>query len=760
MLLAGGGLLCSSAAFGQQSSYCYKSSCVPDLSQAESLMRADSAYGSLLQPDGRTPLQSDRTYTLKYRVEAQVPEAFYTSYASTSFDGPMPDCSSDNPLYPRTCSTEKQAMNSMWNRGVYRPKECKVGSPYLAGSYVSPYTHATEQSFSGRGFGIFHFEVIRGGGITRPGDSFRRADYQIDCGASGSNTWFYTIDQKIVYRCPAGFKGTAVAFNAAKPPIQGTQWCVPNDPLPKITVKLRQYESCPVNAHPCFPGTGDKMRVETDFSISGWPFSRIYHSLAELDVASISPGWSTSLSDHIIEDVLPGYVTPDGFYEGSVSASPTRYRSLVQPERVIEKVGNPLVGYRITYGAEIREFDASGRLTLLRDANDGGRDLQLIYSGGLLSQLRTAQGRVTYIDYEDGRLARIRRSDGSVIDYGYDSNGNLSLVSQGGGVKRYLYGEPGRSASRSKHLLTGIVDETGQRYASFHYDADGRVTGSYLESVSGAVEATTVTYTGANTAHVVTDGLGARTIIYSADQYRRPLSISDARGTATSTYAGALLTKSTDRLGVATTYAYGGGFLTDVETAATSADRVRVSYTRDALGRETQRTVSGAASGSSLRLLSSVKTSYLANGARSAACEVDPGVGSASSYICGSQSPAPSGVRQTLITYCSAADVALGVCPLERLVRAIDGPRTDISDITAFEYYSSDHSGCSTSVDACAWRQGDLWKITNAAGHATETLRYDGVGRALTIRDAKGVVTDFTYDALGRMTSRAVRGAN
>lgn len=759
LLLAVVLLLVTEVASAQMASYCYKSTCVPDLAQAEALMQSDSKYGSLLRRAGRSPLLSDRTYTLNYEVDAQEPEEFYKSYASTDFDSAMPDCLSDNPRYPKSCVTEEQAMRSKWERGTYRPSECKVGTPSLAGSYVDPYRHATEFPLSGRRYGTFHFETIRGGGITKPTDTFRRADYEIDCG-TGSKTWFFTIDQKIGYLCPVGFRGTAVGVNAAKPPIQGTKWCVPLDPLPKITVKLRQYESCPVNSHPCFPGTGDKMRVEPDFQISGWPFSRVYHSLAELDGGHISTGWTTTLSDRVIQGVLPGYVTPEGFYEGSGSAGGTKYRSLIRPERVIEKLGSPLVGYRITYGNEIREFDAVGRLVMLRDANDAGRDLRLIYTGDMLSQLVTAQGRVTLIEYEEDRLSRILRSDGSAINYLYDVAGNLSAVGQGGRIKQYLYSEPSRSASDKTHLLTGIIDEAGQRYASFYYDSDGRVIGSHLEGRDGPVEATRVTYTGANTAQVVTDGLGARTITYSADQYRRPISISDARGTVANTFSGALLTKSVDRTGTATTYAYDSGFLSATDTAAASTSRQRVTFARDAFGRETKREVSGGTTGSALRVEATLKYSYLDNGARSATCEVDVGVGGAHAYVCGSQSPAPAGVRQTLFTYCSDLDVQGGVCPLAGLVLEIDGPRTDVIDITRFQYYPSDHSGCTTSIIDCAWRKGDLWKVINAAGQVSEVLSYDGIGRAVSLRDANGVTTDFIYDLHGRLTSSVIRGSN
>ncbi|AWV06537.1 type IV secretion protein Rhs [Lysobacter maris] len=90
----------------------------------------------------------------------------------------------------------------------------------------------------------------------------------------------------------------------------------------------------------------------------------------------------------------------------------------------------------------------------------------------------------------------------------------------------------------------------------------------------------------------------------------------------------------------------------------------------------------------------------------------------------------------------------------------MDGPRTDIVDKTFYTYRASNEGSCATSPTTCAWRKGDLWKVTDALGHVTETLRYDGAGRVLSVRDANDVVTDFEYHPRGWMTARKVRGSD
>jgi YD repeat-containing protein len=72
-------------------------------------------------------------------------------------------------------------------------------------------------------------------------------------------------------------------------------------------------------------------------------------------------------------------------------------------------------------------------------------------------------------------------------------------------------------------------------------------------------------------------------------------------------------------------------------------------------------------------------------------------------------------------------------------VLSIDGPRTDIPDITTYSY------------DAV----GNLTSITNPAGHITTITSYDAHGRPLTIVDPNGLATTLTYNARGWITSRS-----
>ena len=74
------------------------------------------------------------------------------------------------------------------------------------------------------------------------------------------------------------------------------------------------------------------------------------------------------------------------------------------------------------------------------------------------------------------------------------------------------------------------------------------------------------------------------------------------------------------------------------------------------------------------------------------------------------------------------------------LLTRIDGPRTDVQDITTYEYDN----------------QGRLIKTTNALGYTTEILAFNALGKPLSIKDKNGVITTLTYNGFGWLTSLEV----
>jgi len=85
-------------------------------------------------------------------------------------------------------------------------------------------------------------------------------------------------------------------------------------------------------------------------------------------------------------------------------------------------------------------------------------------------------------------------------------------------------------------------------------------------------------------------------------------------------------------------------------------------------------------------------------------------------------------------------------------VTLIDGPRTDVDDITTLDYYD-----CDTGSEC-----GQLERVTNALGHISTYDRYDAAARLLQSTNPNGVVTTYDYHPRGwllEMTETPPEGA-
>ncbi len=111
-------------------------------------------------------------------------------------------------------------------------------------------------------------------------------------------------------------------------------------------------------------------------------------------------------------------------------------------------------------------------------------------------------------------------------------------------------------------------------------------------------------------------------------------------------------------------------------------------------------------------------------------------------------------MRQTTYQYCDASGQT--GCPQEGLLHQT----TARGQAVRYAYFDADDVGCGSLGGTCLHRKGDLQKITNALGRVTEYLAYDGAGRPLSIKDANGIVTDYTYHPRGWLTASKVRGAD
>jgi RHS repeat-associated protein len=415
-------------------------------------------------------------------------------------------------------------------------------------------------------------------------------------------------------------------------------------------------------------------------------------------------------------------------------------------------------GWRLETDAdEVETYDTRGLLTAITSTS--GRATQLIYDPlERLSKIVDANGREYGVTFVGESVHAIALPTGETIEFRYDTAKRLSEVEYPlSGVRGYRYEDV-----TYPRLLTGIIDERGLRIATWSYDTQRRATLSIHGDASSFVDRVEVTYLSPTQSRVrryVSDTqffdstLGLATLhgmtkLLSSDQ---PCP-SCGSSTATRTYdVNGFVDEETDRRGVVVDHDYNARGLEmrridakrqGSNTALPEARTIETDWHASVRAPIERRTYDA-----SNALVSREVWSRNARGQVSAHYTVDP---------------VTSVARTTSYTYCEPADVSApnSTCPLLGLVKSVDGPRADVSDVTLYTYYPSDDTSCASVPTTCPPRKGDLWKVTNALGHETEMLLYDGAGRVVRTVDPNGVVTDLEYHPRGWLTATKLRGAD
>lgn len=524
---------------------------------------------------------------------------------------------------------------------------------------------------------------------------------------------------------------------------------------------------CKSNAHcgnPINVATGNKYQSETDFELSPLlGFTRHYNSHLDSGGSAVGPHWTHTYTRRVMPDTATQVTVlrPDGKqYSFSEVSGQWQPDADVMATLVKHTDGSgALLGwtYKAVGGDETEEYDALGRLSEI-DRIDGTRAL-LTYNNGtlagndndyLLTRVEATDGRSLVLSYDTSRrLQQITDTAGSVYTYGYDSLSRLVQVTfPGGNSKQYHYNESANTEGGSfANALTGITDESSQRFATFKYLWDTRAIST---EHAGGVEKFSVQYN-TNGSATITDPAGA-TQVRTFGTYlgvKKATAISESctgcttRSSSYSFDTAGRIDTSTDAGGAISDFDYNAtGLLTQkIEASNDTATKRTVQTDWDAtLSRPTERRLYNASS----TLVSKTNWTYNSRGQVLTVTQTDP---------------VSSVARTTTNLYCEAADVTANTCPRVGLLLSVDGARTDVVDKTAFTYYASDDATCASAPNTCPHRKGDLWKVTNAVGHVTETMAYDGAGRPIKVKDPNGVISEMTYHPRGWLTSRTIKGA-
>ena len=282
----------------------------------------------------------------------------------------------------------------------------------------------------------------------------------------------------------------------------------------------------------------------------------------------------------------------------------------------------------------------------------------------------------------------------------------------------YVYEDPNFPA-----FMTGIINENGIRLSTYSYDSLGRV----LQSThAGGAQNTTIAYNDANT-RTVTNELGKQTIYHFTTVQGAP-KITSVEGVANGTCeaanqnytydANGYPASKTDWKGVVTRFTY-------------NAQGLQTSRT-EAFGTPYARTINTTWHGTfrvPTQIVEPGKTSSFTydptTGWLLSKTEIDTTANSIP-YSTNGQT------RAWTYTYTPAG-----------LVDTINGPRTDVNDITDYDYDNA----------------GNLIRVTNALNQQINITQSDPNGLPLTMVDANNVTTTMTYDPRLRLKTTTTGGA-
>jgi RHS repeat-associated protein len=381
-----------------------------------------------------------------------------------------------------------------------------------------------------------------------------------------------------------------------------------------------------------------------------------------------------------------------------------------------------------------------------------GHSLEFVWTNGPTSNCTTAC---------ENRLDKVRIPGGQVVDYEYLPNDPTGWGPRLEGVvwpdartQRYRYeGTQGQAA----HLLAGIIDGAGSDFATFAYTAD-RVT---LSKHAGGFEQVTLDYLGTNTAATTDDATIVTDAQGGVSTYRFSGGATAFRRVSTTTYpdGGVFEQLVNSRRQVTDQYltlpaAQGGTAVDHVKNAYSTTFPYRLSQTTEAFGTPEQRVTTYTYLNSLTSDLPTVirqpsvlgpawqqwtTIAYCTNGTPGCPSERPQLVRSVTvdTRVTSTGSPDPAQPSRTTTYSYNAYGHVIG----------IDGPRSDVADVTTIDWWDEVGGQPCTTGGQC----GQIKSVTNAVGHSTNYSYEPATGRLSSVTDPNGLVTGYTYDGSGRV---------
>ncbi|PUA26358.1 MAG: hypothetical protein B0W54_21540 [Cellvibrio sp. 79] len=497
-----------------------------------------------------------------------------------------------------------------------------------------------------------------------------------------------------------------------------------------------------ISCNPINIATGEKYLTMLDYQAEGaseMKFERHYSSYAT-EKTSLGIGWRSNF-DRKLELENVGGITlrvvairhqGDAVIFNWVNDGSAEGGRWVADESHYETIRKADNGWELLLTDNSREiYDADGRLIAIKQLN--GYEQTLVYGNQgtvknvLLAVTDNFKQQLKFGYDLQARMTSLTATDGSVTRYEYDQNHNLNKVMSPDDTANvydnafvvYDYANPNFA-----HAITGIRNSQGQRIHSMDYDHQGR---AILSALGGDAERVDMVFSALeNNTHktLVKNSLGRQTT-YTFDQHNKPLSV---EGHPTASCIGSnqgyeyndkgLLLKKTDWNGSVTRYEYN--------------DRGLETLRVEALGTESER---------------SIATEWHKQWRLPQTISRD---GVVVTFKYNDQAQLTQRIERDTTAELTLVNKIFKRYPervwnynynQQNLLASVDGPRTDVADVTQFEYDDA----------------GNQKAVINALGHRSDVLNVNSRGLPEKVSDANGVITELSYNARGWLTSKTIK---
>jgi len=508
--------------------------------------------------------------------------------------------------------------------------------------------------------------------------------------------------------------------------------------------------------------TGNSFQREVDYVGAGeFPlmFVRFYNSISSDTAAEIGNGWTHSYSHRRLQDAS------DFTHFQMARAEGPKYLYSVygldaDSPIVAQSISGCINCYLNKKTNVIESYDAStGKLIAMYDLKGNSQTLAYDSAARLIS-VTHSNGRSLRFSYDAAnRIQTMTDPSGAVYTYGYGANNNLvSVQHPDTATRQYVYAN-----STFPNAMTALVDELGNTFATWTYDANGYAITS---SVGGGLIVETATSPDTSTdLHTITDGAGTTRTLTALEINGKLLvtSANTSGASGGSSSSGSLFTGAanpswrTNKNGSIDCFSYNSvdqetraifnGNVSGGSCSAGSGSAVRSATWHPNLYQRT-----AVAEPSRLAYIVYHGQPDPTNGNAVANCmtPADATFTGFMNIVCKtvvyatSDSTGGNGVYTGTINHSVPVKVATFTYdPSGRLLTSSD----TLGNVTSYAYYAD------TTADHVI---GDLQSTTNALQQTATFDKYDGNGRVVQMTGPTGLVQTLTYDWRGNVLTRTI----